>query len=360
VYSLVKPFLFRQDPEAIHDRVMGWLAWSSQQPAVLNLISALCRVRDRRLEVECFGLKFPNPIGLAAGFDKNARAVPAWGALGFGFVEIGSVTALAQPGNDKPRLFRLREDRALINRMGFNNEGAEAVAWRLAELRQRHGALPLPLGINLGKSKARPLEQAPQDYLESLGRLWPHGDYFVINVSSPNTPGLRALQERERLEELLAAVSGFARAQPQSRPILLKIAPDLSWSQIDEILELVERYSLAGLIATNTTTGREGLRSTVEESGGLSGRPLAARALEVLRYLTQELKVRIPVISVGGIFSLEDVLERLEAGASLVQIYTGFVYEGPTLPRRLNWGLLAHLERQGLERVQDIMGTKNT
>ncbi|RIH87754.1 quinone-dependent dihydroorotate dehydrogenase [Calidithermus roseus] len=358
MYSLVKPLLFRQDPEAIHDRVMGWLAWSSQHPAVLKPISALCALRDRRLQVECLGLKFPNPVGLAAGLDKNGRAVPAWGALGFGFVEIGSVTALAQPGNDKPRLFRLLEDRALINRMGFNNEGAEAVARRLAELRRRVGALPVPLGINLGKSKVRPLEQAPQDYLESLGRLWPHGDYFVINVSSPNTPGLRALQEGERLEELLAAVTGFARAQPQSRPILLKIAPDLSWSQIDEIVGLVERYLLAGIIATNTTTSREGLKSLVNESGGLSGRPLAARALEVLKYLTQELRVRVPVISVGGIFSVEDVLERLQAGASLVQVYTGFIYEGPLLPRRLNQGLLAYLERQGLERVQDLIGKK--
>lgn len=358
MYSLVKPLLFRQDPEAIHDRVMGWLAWSSRRPAVLKLISALCVVRDRRLQVECLGLKFPNPIGLAAGLDKNGRAVPAWGALGFGFVEVGSVTALAQPGNDKPRLFRLLEDQALINRMGFNNEGAEAVARRLAELRHRVDVPPVPLGINLGKSKARPLEQAPQDYLESLGQLWPHGDYFVINVSSPNTPGLRALQEGERLEELLDAVTGFARAQPQSRPILLKIAPDLSWSQIDEIVGLVERYSLAGIIATNTTTGREGLKSLVNESGGLSGRPLAARALEVLKYLTQELRVRVPVISVGGIFSVEDVLERLQAGASLVQVYTGFIYEGPLLPRRLNQGLLAYLERQGLERVQDLIGKK--
>jgi dihydroorotate dehydrogenase len=358
VYSLVKPLLFRQDPEAVHDRVMGWLAWSGQHPAALKLISALCAVQDPRLQVECFGLKFPNPIGLAAGLDKNARAVPSWGALGFGFAEVGSVTALPQPGNDKPRLFRLPRDQALINRMGFNNEGAEAVARRLAELRRRYGALPVPLGINLGKSKARPLEQAPQDYLESLGWLWPYGDYFVINVSSPNTPGLRALQEGERLEELLAAVGGFAKAQPQAKPVLLKIAPDLSWAQIDGILELVDRYPVAGLIATNTTTGREGLKSLVSESGGLSGRPLAARALEVLKYLTQELKVRIPVISVGGIFTAEDVLERLRAGASLVQLYTGFIYEGPLLPRRLNRGLLAYLERQGLERVQDLIGKR--
>ena len=358
MYSLVKPLLFRQDPEAVHDRVMRWLAWSGQRPAALGLISACCAVRDRRLEVECLGLRFPNPLGLAAGLDKNARAVPVWPALGFGFAEIGSVTALPQPGNDKPRLFRLPQDQALINRMGFNNEGAEAVAQRLAALSQQGGSLRAPLGINLGKSKVTPLEEAPADYLKSLGLLWPYGDYFVINVSSPNTPGLRQLQDKDRLEELLAAVMGFARAQPQTKPVLIKIAPDLTWEQLDEILELVEGYGLSGLIATNTTVARDGLKTPVDEAGGLSGRPLAARSLEVLKYLTQELKVGIPVISVGGIFSAEDALERLRAGASLVQVYTGFIYEGPMLPRRINRGLLAYLEREGLERVQDLIGKR--
>lgn len=338
VYSLVKPLLFRQDPEAIHDLVMAGLEFARHHRPLLQLIGAFCEVRDARLGTEAFGLYFPNPVGLAAGMDKNARAVPVWPALGFGFVEIGSVTALAQPGNPKPRLFRLPEDKALINRMGFNNQGAEAVANRLRALQREHEKLPVPLGINLGKSKATPLEQAPQDYLQSLAALWEHGDYFAVNVSSPNTPGLRRLQDGERLEELLAAVTGFAKSQAQPKPILLKIAPDLTWEQLDGILGLAGRYQLAGIIATNTTVGREGLKTPVDEAGGLSGRPLQKRSLEVLRYLREH--TALPVVSVGGVFTARDVLERLEAGAVLVQIYTSLIYEGPTLLRRLCHGLL--------------------
>ena len=352
VYRLFRPWLFRQDPETIHQGVMGLLALAAGGRPRLELLSAVFGVRDERLKVRLWGLEFPNPIGLAAGFDKNALAVAAWPALGFGYVEIGSVTALAQPGNPKPRLFRLPQDQAIINRMGFNNDGAEVIAARL----ERQGRPSVPLGVNLGKSRVTPLEEAPADYLKSLGLLWPYGDYFVINVSSPNTPGLRQLQDKDRLEELLAAVMGFARAQPQTKPVLIKIAPDLTWEQLDEILELVEGYGLSGLIATNTTVARDGLKTPVDEAGGLSGRPLAARSLEVLKYLTQELKVGIPVISVGGIFSAEDALERLRAGASLIQLYTGFIYEGPMLPRRINRGLLAYLQREGLAGLQDLIG----
>ncbi len=341
MYELVKPLLFSQDPESIHDRVIAGLEWLSRRGPTLELVSRLCAVRDPRLEVEAFGLKFPNPIGLAAGLDKNARAVRAWAALGFGFVEIGSVTALAQPGNDPPRLFRLPQDQALINRMGFNNQGAEAVAGRLEQLYQRFGPSKIPLGINLGKSKITPLEEAPQDYLRSLELLWNYGDYFVINVSSPNTPGLRELQDKDKLEELLSAVMGFAGSR---KPVLLKIAPDLTWEQIDEILELIEAHKLAGLIATNTTIRREGLQTQIDQTGGLSGKPLQARSLEVLRYLVAHTKV--PVVSVGGIFTAEDVWQRLEAGAKLVQIYTGFIYEGPFMLRKLCKGILGKLEAQ--------------
>ncbi|PZA07980.1 quinone-dependent dihydroorotate dehydrogenase [Meiothermus sp. PNK-Is4] len=354
MYARIRPWLFRQDPETIHERVMHLLAFAAGGRPRLELLSALFGVRDERLKVRLWGLEFPNPIGLAAGFDKNALAVPAWPALGFGYVEIGSVTALAQPGNPKPRLFRLPQDQALVNRMGFNNDGAEVIAARLERWQQIHGKVPVPLGINLGKSKLTPLEEASADYLKSLGRLWPYGDYFAINVSSPNTPGLRQLQERERLEELLGAVMGFARAQPEAKPVLLKIAPDLSWEQVDEILELAERYGLSGLIATNTTVARAGLKTPLDEAGGLSGRPLRARSLEVLRYLRRQLQDRLPIISVGGIFTAEDVLERLQAGASLVQVYTGFVYEGPFMLRKLNRGLLEHLERLGLQGVEDL------
>jgi len=341
VYSLVKPLLFKQDPEAIHDQVMAGFSWAARHPAMLGLMAELCQVRDKRLEVELLGLRFPNPIGLAAGLDKNATAVLSWPALGFGFVEVGSVTALAQPGNGKPRLFRLPKDEAIINRMGFNNDGAEVVAKRLQQLRDNFGPLSVPLGINLGKSKITPLEQAPTDYLQSLGKLWNYGDYFVINVSSPNTPGLRELQDKDKLEELLAAITGFAKQQPQNKPLLLKIAPDLTWNQIDEILTLIQQYQLAGIIATNTTTARAGLKTKIDEMGGLSGKPLAAPSLEILKYLSQQLQGKLPIISVGGIFTPQDVQERLQAGANLVQIYTSFIYEGPMLLKRLCKGLLA-------------------
>ncbi|WP_337867879.1 quinone-dependent dihydroorotate dehydrogenase [Meiothermus sp.] len=354
MYELLKPWLFRQDPEAIHERVMHGLAWLGQRGPSLELIRQLFSLRDPRLEVTAFGLHFPNPIGLAAGFDKNAVAVRSWAALGFGHVEIGSVTALPQPGNPKPRLFRLPQDQALINRMGFNNEGAEAIARRLERLQQTFGRPPLPLGINLGKSKVTPLEEAPQDYLQSLSRLWPYGDYFVINVSSPNTPGLRALQDKERLEELLAALTSFVQGR---KPLLLKIAPDLTWEQIDEILGLVEDYRLAGLIATNTTTARTGLQTPIDEAGGLSGRPLRARSLEVLRYLHARLQGRLPIVSVGGIFGPEDVWERLENGAALVQVYTGLVYQGPLMVKKLCRGLLERMEREGLRSLRELSST---
>lgn len=350
VYELLKPWLFRQDPESIHEGVLHILAWLGQRGPSLELLHQLFSLRDPRLEVSAFGLRFPNPIGLAAGFDKNAVAVRTWAALGFGHVEIGSVTAQPQPGNPKPRLFRLPQDQALINRMGFNNEGAEAIALRLNRLQQTFGHPPIPLGINLGKSKITPLEEAPQDYLQSLSRLWPYGDYFAINVSSPNTPGLRALQDKERLKELLAALTGFVQGR---KPLLLKIAPDLTWEQLDEILGLVADYRLSGLIATNTTTDRSGLQTPIDEAGGLSGKPLRARSLEVLQYLHARLQGRLPIVSVGGIFSAEDVWERLASGATLVQVYTGFVYEGPFMLKKLCRGLLQHMEQKGVRNLEE-------
>jgi dihydroorotate dehydrogenase len=330
---------------------MHGLAWLGQRGPGLELVRRLCNVADKRLEVRAFGLQFPNPIGLAAGFDKNAVAVRAWPALGFGHVEIGSVTALAQPGNDRPRLFRLPEDQALINRMGFNNDGADAVAARLELLQQTFGKPSVPLGINLGKSKITPLEQASRDYLQSLSRLWPYGDYFVINVSSPNTPGLRALQDKDRLEELLSALTGFVQNR---KPLLLKIAPDLTWEQIDEVVALVEQYRLSGLIATNTSISRTGLKTTISESGGLSGRPLQQRSLEVLRYLHKQLGGRLPIVSVGGIFSPEEVWKRLASGATLVQVYTSFVYQGPCLPKKLCRGLLNRMAKAGIGSLEQL------
>lgn len=341
MYDFLKPWLFKFDPERIHDLTMSGLAFTSHHPGLLRIVQTLCTIRDQRLETHAFGLNFPNPIGLAAGMDKNARAIPSWGAMGFGFVEIGSITAQAQPGNPKPRLFRLPDDEAIINRMGFNNDGAEVVAARLKKLRETE-TLTTPIGINLGKSKVIPLEEAHLDYKRSLELLYPHGDYFVINVSSPNTPGLRELQDRDKLEVLLATIKSYQPSpKPQTlnpKPVLLKIAPDLTYEQLDEILELVQRYELSGIIATNTTIARDNLKTQIDETGGLSGKPLAKRSLELLRYIRSG--TTLPIISVGGIFTERDVFERLEAGAVLLQIYTGLVYKGPFLVKRLNQSLL--------------------
>ena len=354
MYSRLKPLLFKSDPERIHERVMGGLEWAAHHPGALRLIDTLCGVHDPKLETRAFGLTFPSPIGLAAGFDKNALAVPTWAALGFGFVEIGSVTAKAQPGNPKPRLFRLPNDEALINRMGFNNDGAAVVAGRLERL-QSNGFASVPIGVNVGKSKVAPLDEAAEDYLESLRLLWPHGDYFVINVSSPNTPGLRALQEQERLTALLSAVTEFAARQPR-KPLLLKLAPDLNDTELAEIAELAVRFGLSGLVATNTTLAREGLKTHMDETGGLSGQPLKSRSLEVLTFL-QSLGAGLPIVSVGGIATVDDVWERLSAGAVLVQLYSSFVYEGPFLLRRLNRGLVRRLEREQLTSLNALAVT---
>ncbi len=335
MYDLLKPILFQFDPERVHDTMMGALRLASKNPALLELISKLCEPTDPKHAVKLWNLEFPNPVGLAAGFDKNALALPAWPALGFGFVEIGSVTAHGQPGNPKPRLFRLPDDDAIINRMGFNNDGARVVAARLELWRHEFGKLRVPLGINLGKSKITPLGEAPADYVFSLGKLYEYGDYFVVNVSSPNTPNLRELQDKDKLEVLLGAVMGFVKAQTQVKPVLLKIAPDLSLEQLDEILVLLDQFGLSGIIATNTTLARDGLKTRIEQAGGLSGRPLRARSLEILKHLSQQTNGRLPIISVGGISSADDVQMRLDAGASLVQVYTGWIYKGPLMLREI-------------------------
>lgn len=285
---------------------------------------------DPRLAKTVFGVRFPSPVGLAAGFDKNAIALAAWEALGFGFAEIGTVTARSQPGNPKPRLFRLPELEGIINRLGFNNEGAEVVADRLCALRQSGGWPRIPVGVNLGKSKVTPLEKAPDDYIESFQRLKPFGDYFVLNVSSPNTPGLRKLQDKASLEELLSAVQAVNTTR---LPLLLKIAPDLEWGAIEEILALVEAHDLAGLIATNTTIDHSRVPMEKRQQGGLSGQPLKMRALEVLRFITA--RTALPVIGVGGIAGADDAKARFDAGAALVQIYTGLIYEGPGMVRSI-------------------------
>jgi len=354
VYRLARQLFFRFDPEVIHHWVMGGLSFTARRPGALRPISWACEVIDPRLELTRFGLRFPNPIGLAAGFDKDAEAVASWPALGFGAVELGTVTPQAQAGNPPPRLFRLVADEAIINRMGFNNQGALKMAERLSELR-RGPPLTIPIGVNIGKSRNAPIEQAAADYQQSLALLWPYADYFALNVSSPNTPGLRELQAGERLDELLAAVMGFAAQQDRPRPILLKIAPDLSESELEAIAALATEHRLSGLIATNTTTSRDGLTVATTEAGGLSGRPLATRALAVLRFLAG-LKTPLALISVGGIFSAEDVYTRLKAGACLVQLYTSFIYQGPRLMHHLNRGLLRRLNQDGLGSLEAVIG----
>jgi dihydroorotate dehydrogenase len=292
--------------------------------------------------VECFGLKFPNAVGLAAGFDKNGRAWPAAAALGFGHVEIGTVTLQAQPGNPKPRAFRYPADEAVINRMGFNNDGAAALAARLAK-QSGPGRRVIPLGINLGKTKVAPLEQATEDYLGSFRLLADHADYLVINVSSPNTPGLRELQDAAWLRPLLAALVGENQTRVAAgqarRPLLLKIAPDLTFPQIDAALGVIDELKLDGIIATNTTLARPGRLAEANEAGGLSGRPLRRRSTEIINYIARATGGRLPIIGVGGIMDEESAGEKLDAGATLVQLYTGLIYRGPFFAREIAWAL---------------------
>jgi dihydroorotate dehydrogenase, subfamily 2 len=334
--DVVKPLLFRTDPEEAHERAVDALA-------LLGRIAPLCRAMEafHRLDpasyrpVRVFGLEFPNRVGLAAGFDKNARAWPAAAALGFGHVEIGTVTALPQPGNPKPRLFRYPAEKAVINRMGFNNEGSEAVAARLAS-QPGPGRRRIPLGINLGKSKVTPNEEATRDYLASFGRLADHADYVVVNVSSPNTPGLRALQDEKPLRELLGALSAVNRERGAGRrPLLLKIAPDLSWPQIDAALGVIAEFGLDGIIATNTTLARPGVFAGVGQTGGLSGAPLLKRSTQIVSYISRATNGRLPIIAAGGIVDEAGAGEKLDAGATLVQVYTGMIYEGPFFAAQL-------------------------
>jgi len=316
---LARPALFRLgggDAERAHEWTLRRLAALSRRPAALRALRAAA-VRGTPRTV--FGLRFPNPVGLAAGMDKDGRALPAWAALGFGFVEVGTVTARPQPGNPRPRVFRLPAGQGVINRMGFNNEGAAALATRLATLRP----LGIPLGVSLGKSKVVPLADAVEDYLAALRAVLPHADYVAVNVSSPNTPGLRGLQDRAQLSRLLAAL----REESGTTPVLVKIAPDLTEHAIGEALEVCVEHGVAGLIATNTTVNHDG------EQGGLSGRPLTGRALEVVTFVAKHSE--LPVVGVGGIMSVDDALRMLDAGASLVQLYTGLIYRGPSLLRAI-------------------------
>jgi len=329
--KVIQPLLFLFDPERVHYFTFSLIKILSAVPGMSWFFRVLYLVKHPKLEREVFGLKFPNPVGLAAGFDKNAVLYKALSNFGFGFIEIGTITPKAQPGNPKKRLFRLKEDEAIINRMGFNNEGVEAAIKRLKSNSK------VLIGGNIGKNKTTPNEQAADDYIFCFNALFDYVDYFVVNVSSPNTPNLRALQDKAPLTHLLTTLSAINKEKQHPKPILLKIAPDLSNAQLDDIITIVSETKIDGLIATNTTLNREGLKSENKaEIGGLSGKPLNKRSTEVIRYIAEKSKNAFPIIGVGGIHSAEDALEKIKAGASLVQIYTGFVYEGPALIKRIN------------------------
>lgn len=368
--SAIRPLLFSgldADPERLHEQAMGVLGAlqrSRQRFPVSPVIEAIarqCCFPCDRLSQRLWGLEFPNPVGLAAGFDKNAIAYDIWGKLGFGFAELGTVTQHPQAGNPRPRLFRFPRDRAVLNRMGFNNCGSEEFARRLAD--RVPGQSP-PIGINLGKSKVTPLEAAAEDYAASFRRLRSYGDYFAVNVSSPNTPGLRSLQDADPLRRILDAIQTENRDR---KPLLVKIAPDLSWDAIAGVIELARSFELAGIIATNTTIAREPLqtkivRSTgktvVEEAGGLSGAPLRERSTAIVRFIGEQTGGTLPIVGVGGIFTAEDVWEKMAAGASLVQVYTGWVYEGPLMLRRVLSGLSQHLSDRGWSSISQLVGSQ--
>lgn len=391
--KVVRPVLFANDAEQIHERTLHGLAWASRHPRVCGAVGSF--LAAPALPVELFGLRFPNPVGLAAGMDKNAEAVPAWAALGFGFSELGGVTWHPQPGNQLPRVFRAISEAAIVNRMGFNNEGATALALRLNEWRQS-GCWPAhPVGINLGKSKITPLDKAAEDYANSFRILRGLADFFVVNVSSPNTPNLRQLQDKSALDEILAALQtvqspdsavqtpapgqhavrgpwsstapreiatvDYGALRTEQKPILVKVAPDLSFEALDEILELVETRRIAGIVATNTTISRPephqpAVQRVYAETGGLSGRPLRARSTEVVRHLARQTRGQLPIIGVGGIFSAEDAWEKIAAGASLVQVYTGLVYEGPGLACAIVAGLRQRLAANGFTNLTQAVG----
>ena len=353
----VRPAMFALDAERAHEVATAGLALAHRsRSARAALRAAIGHRDDEALATEVFGLRFRSPVGVAAGFDKRAELYNALGALGFGAVEVGTITAHAQPGNERPRLFRLADDRAVINRMGFNNPGAEAAEAAL----RAHKPDGVVLGVNLGKSKVTALEDAPDDYAASARRLGPFADYMVINVSSPNTPGLRSLQSVDALRPIVRAVRGALAGR--AVPLLVKIAPDLADEDVDAVADLAWEERLAGVVATNTTLSRDALRAPAEAvaamgAGGLSGAPLRARSTAVISRLWRRAGARVPIVGAGGVFSADDAWEKLAAGASLVQVYTGFIYEGPTIARDIARGLGARLRREGFARLSDVVGS---
>ncbi|HUH74631.1 MAG TPA: quinone-dependent dihydroorotate dehydrogenase [Chitinophagales bacterium] len=342
MYSTIRSLLFRLSAEKAHHFTLKALGVFSSIPGVSNLMDKTLTVKSKKLERTFWGLHFPNPVGLAAGLDKNGEVFPEMANIGFGFVEIGTVTPLAQDGNPLPRLFRVIDDEAIINRMGFNNVGVEEMILNIKKGRKRSGGNVI-LGGNIGKNKNTPNEEANNDYLTSFEALYPFVDYFVVNVSSPNTPNLRDLQDKEPLTQLLQLLKASANKKPRSKPILLKIAPDLTDGQLDDIVDILNSNAIDGIVATNTTISREGLHISPEEiekigAGGLSGKPLTQRSTEIVQYLSSRTKK--PIIAVGGIMTAKDAMDKFKAGASLVQVYSGFVYHGPQLVQEINKAII--------------------
>jgi len=359
---LTRPILFSLPAETAHLLAMKSLAVIERTPPCRSLLTSCLAVKDDRLKVRQFGIDFENPIGLAAGFDKNAEWFDVLPSLGFGHVEVGTITAEAQSGNDRPRLFRLRQDQALLNRMGFNNHGC-AVAAKSIERRRKRGVV----GINIGKTKVVDIGQAEADYLKSFTALFHCADYFTVNVSSPNTPGLRQLQDRDRLQNLLAVLTAknielADQHQTRAVPILLKIAPDLTESQLHDVIEISLRSQLAGIVATNTTISREGLSTSASQldrlgAGGISGKPLTERSRDFVRRIHQTAQGKLPIIGVGGVMCGDDAWQMICAGAALVQVYTGFVYQGPGFVKSLNKYLLDKVASNGLASISEAVGS---
>lgn len=355
MYKLIRPLIFKasSDPETAHRVVTGLLGLIGNTSILSRMQSWVFNFQDPRLQSKVFGLEFKNPVGLAAGFDKNTEAVQGLANLGFGHLEMGTVTRFAQPGNARPRIFRLPEEQALINRMGFNNQGADALSSRLSTLLLRCNRVPL--GISLGKSKAVELIDAAQDYLYSFSKLYEQGDYFVVNISSPNTPGLRQLQNKKSLVEILSALNNFRSKQNIRKPVLLKVTVDFTLEAIDEILSVCLEQRVDGIIASNTTLERQGLKRKINEDGGLSGGPLREKSTALIKYIYRQMP-NMPIVGVGGIFCAEHAYEKIKAGASLVQVYTGLVYEGPGLVKCINRGLVKLLERDEFKVISEAVG----
>jgi dihydroorotate dehydrogenase len=342
MYKIFRRILFLFSPETAHSISMNLLKMACSVPFLKNILNNFLAAPQRPMNL--LGLNFKNPVGLGAGFDKNAEYLRELEVLGFGFVEIGTVTPKSQPGNDKPRVFRLPKDQALINRMGFNNDGAETIAKRLKQWRYTEASskksTPFIIGGNIGKNKVTPNEEAWKDYEICFTALHPYVDFFVVNVSSPNTPGLRELQEKDALKKILMHLQSLNKTYPLSKPILLKIAPDLTWYQLDDVIDLASEIGLDGLVATNTTISRDNLTTSIKQmqsigAGGLSGRPLEQRSTEVLEYIIKKTKGNIPVIGSGGIFTAADAKKKIKAGASLIEVWTGFIYEGPVIVKKI-------------------------